>query len=81
MNRDTKTILLPYIYQGYRGSATYDDIEDLWFGKVINSGVDLVPYEAKTLDGLREEFKKAVDNYLVFLKELEEKQKLGEQLW
>ena len=62
-----QTIILPYVYNGYQGSATYDNENNVWYGKVLNSGVDLIPYEADTFDNLIEAFKKAIDEYEIFL--------------
>lgn len=71
-------MLLPYMYNGYRGCAIYDDSNKVWYGKLLNSGVDLVPYEAETYDGLQIAFQKAIDDYLVFLNNLEKNNKGGE---
>ena len=68
-------MLIPYMYNGYQGTATYDNENKVWYGKLVNSGVDLVPYEADTYDNVIEAFKKAVDDYLVFLQDLRKEQK------
>ena len=70
-----ETILIPYMYNGYQGTATYDNENKVWYGRLVNSGVDLVPYEADTYDNVIEAFKKAVDDYLVFLQDLRKEQK------
>ena len=70
-----ETMLIPYMYNGYQGTATYDNENKVWYGKLVNSGVDLVPYEADTYDNVIEAFKKAVDDYLVFLQDLRKEQK------
>lgn len=70
-----ETMLIPYMYNGYQGTATYDNENKVWYGKLVNSGIDLVPYEADTYDNVIEAFKKAVDDYLVFLQDLRKEQK------
>lgn len=70
-----QTLILPYVYNGFQGSATYDNENKVWYGKVLNSGVDLIPYEADNYNNLMEEFKKAVDEYIVFLEGLKNKDK------
>lgn len=55
-------------YRGYYGSIEYSPDDDIHFGK-INNIKDLVNYEANTIEELRDEFHKAVDDYITFCNE------------
>ena len=70
-----QTLLLPFLYNGYQGSATYDNENKVWYGRVVNSGVDLIPYESETYDGLSDAFKKAIDEHIAFTQELKNQTK------
>ena len=58
-----------YKYKGYVGSIEFSSDDNCYFGKIYNIN-DLVLYEAETVDDLYEEFKKAVDDYIEFKKEI-----------
>jgi len=58
-------------HKGFWGSIKLDFERTLWYGKILNPiDNDLVTYEADGLDDLREEFKKAVDDYIQTCREL-----------
>ena len=63
-----KNALIGYFteYRGYKGTIEYDYEDHIYHGKIIDTK-DFVNYQAKKLDKLREEFKNAVDDYLLFL--------------
>lgn len=50
-------------YNGYWGSVEVSLSEEVIHGKILNIN-DLITYEAKTVEGLQEEFRLAVDDYL-----------------
>ena len=68
-----KNALIGYFteYRGFKGTIEYDYEDHIYYGKIINTK-DFVNYQAKKLDKLREEFKNAVDDYLLFLDEITE---------
>lgn len=63
-----KNALIGYFteYRGFKGTIEYDYENHIYHGKIIDTK-DFVNYQAKKLDKLREEFKNAVDDYLLFL--------------
>lgn len=63
-----KNALIGYFteYRGYKGTIEYDYEDHIYHGKIIDTK-DFINYQAKKLDKLREEFKNAVDDYLLFL--------------
>lgn len=63
-----KNALIGYFteYRGFKGTIEYDYEDHIYHGKIIDTK-DFVNYQAKKLDKLREEFKNAVDDYLLFL--------------
>ena len=68
-----KNALIGYFteYRGFKGTIEYDYEDHIYHGKIINTK-DFVNYQTKKLDKLREEFKNAVDDYLLFLDEITE---------
>ena len=52
-------------YKGYKGSVAYSIPDQCFVGKVLDMDKDLILYEGKTLDELREDFEKGVDSYLL----------------
>lgn len=56
-------------YNGYRGSNEYNSLDKVYFGKLIGIS-DLVTYEFETEEGLKKEFKLAIEDYLQDLKDL-----------
>lgn len=56
-------------YKGYKGTIEYDYEDHIYYGKLVDTK-DFVNYQAKKLDKLRECFLEAVDDYLLFLKEI-----------
>ena len=63
-----KNALIGYFteYRGFKGTIEYDYEDHIYHGKIIDTK-DFINYHAKKLDKLREEFKNAVDDYLLFL--------------
>ena len=63
-----KNALIGYFteYRGFKGTIEYDYEDHIYHGKIINTK-GFINYQAKKLDELREEFKNAVDDYLLFL--------------
>ncbi len=51
-------------YKGYTGSIEYSADDNLLFGKVLGIG-GLISYEGETGKALEEDFKAAIDTYLV----------------
>lgn len=56
-------------YEGHFGSIEYSTDDNIYFGKILNIK-GLVNYEAHTIDELRDEFHKAVDDYIIFCNEI-----------
>ena len=55
-------------YKGYIGTATFDDQADLFHGEVINLR-DVITFQGRSVDELRQAFRESVDDYLVFCAE------------
>ena len=55
-------------YQGYKGTIEYDQ-ENGYYGK-IHGIKDFVNYQASNAEYLYEMFKEAVDDYILFKKEV-----------
>ncbi len=65
----------PLRYKKYEGTAEYDDIDDTYFGHVVDTrvtGLSIAEYCASTQQGLTIEFQKTVDT-LIELKYLDDK--------
>ena len=66
----TRTYLFaPFTHRGLQGTAEYDAEDDVWYGKILNTS-DLVTYEATAPEFLESSFRDAVDDYLLYLEEL-----------
>lgn len=52
-------------YQGYCGRADYDADSDLFHGEVVGTR-DVITFQGRTLQELREAFRGSVDDYLAF---------------
>jgi predicted HicB family RNase H-like nuclease len=57
-------------YKGYSGSLEWSEEDNIFFGKILDTG-DLIAYEAETEAALADEFIKAVDEYIYFKEELD----------
>lgn len=66
---DNITIVIGLSYKGYYGSFDYSENDKCWYGK-IEGITDLVTYEAETQAEIKNEFHKAVDDYIAFCKEV-----------
>ncbi|MCE8035342.1 type II toxin-antitoxin system HicB family antitoxin [Billgrantia tianxiuensis] len=55
-------------YKGYQGSIEVSLEDNVLHGKILHI-VDLVTFEARTPEGLREAFEQEVDEYLAFCEE------------
>ena len=68
---ENKNAVIGYFteYRGYKGTIEYDYEDHIYHGKIIDID-DFVNYHAKNMDKLREEFKNAVDDYLLFLEDI-----------
>ena len=54
-------------YKGYYGSVNFSAADEVFFGKI--EGIhDLVSFEGETVKGLKHEFQKAVDDYILLCK-------------
>ncbi len=52
-------------YKGYVAAIEYDDIEDLLYGHVVNTGTySICNFAASDVEGLKREFKVSVEDYL-----------------
>ncbi|MGM0786910.1 MAG: type II toxin-antitoxin system HicB family antitoxin [Thermodesulfobacteriota bacterium] len=52
-------------YKGYFAEIEFDDSVDIFHGEIINMR-DVVTFEGKTVDELRQAFRDSVDDYLEF---------------
>lgn len=59
-------------YKGYLGNVTYDDDAEIFHGSVVGIK-DVVTYQGRSLDELKQAFKDSVNDYLKFCKERGEK--------
>lgn len=50
-------------YKGYEAVIEYDEVDRLFFGRVINTR-DIISFDGKTVDELQQSFKAVVDEYL-----------------
>lgn len=55
-------------YKGYVGYVTFDDEADLFHGEVINTR-DVITFQGKSVEEIRNEFQASVDEYLEWCKE------------
>ena len=51
-------------YKGYKGTVEYSKEDDCLVGKVIGMYNNLILYEGKTLNDLKEDFRNAIDSYI-----------------
>ena len=51
-------------YKGYTGTVEFSKEDDCLFGKVKGMGKDLIVYEGRTIDELREDFQQGIDDYI-----------------
>lgn len=56
-------------YKGYSGSVEYSQEDDVLHGRVLGIN-DLVTYEGRTLEEIKQYFTKAVEGYLAMCREL-----------
>ena len=52
-------------YRGYVGEVDYDDDAGIFHGEVVNLR-DVITFQGKTVDELRQAFRDSVDDYLEF---------------
>jgi predicted HicB family RNase H-like nuclease len=55
-------------YKGYVGQVTFDDEANIFHGEIINTR-DVITFQGKSVDEIREAFKDSVDEYLEWCKE------------
>lgn len=55
-------------HKGYIATATLDDEADVFHGEVVNLR-DVITFQGRTVDELRQAFKGSVDDYLAFCRE------------
>lgn len=56
-------------YRGYTATVEYDEDDKLWYG-TLDGIKDLVNFHAFEIENIEQEFRNAVDDYLVFCKEV-----------
>jgi len=56
---------LPLGYEGYRGTAEYNDSEELWYGKFKSDKGYYIEYDGETYVELIQDFEQAVHEYLM----------------
>ena len=52
-------------YKGYTGKVEFDDEADVFHGEVIGLR-DVITFQGKTVDEVKEAFQESVDDYLAF---------------
>jgi len=50
-------------YKGYEAVIEYDEVDRLFFGRVINTR-DIISFDGETVDELQESFEAVIDEYL-----------------
>lgn len=55
-------------YKGYVGHVTFDDEADLFHGEVVNTR-DVITFQGKSVEDIRQAFHESVDEYLDWCKE------------
>jgi predicted HicB family RNase H-like nuclease len=55
-------------YKGYTGHAEYDDVAEIIHGQIVGIR-DVVTFQGRTVDELRQAFKDSVDDYLAMCAE------------
>ena len=56
-------------YKGYSGTLEYSEEDNCLFGKVIGMNKNIISYEGKTEEELKNDFEAGVDLYLESCKE------------
>lgn len=56
-------------YKGYIGYVEHDEEADILFGRVLNTN-DVITFEGKSIEEIKQAFQDSVDDYLEFCKEL-----------
>jgi predicted HicB family RNase H-like nuclease len=59
-------------YKGYTGYVEFDDEADLLHGEILDTR-DVVTFQGRTVDEVRQAFRDSVDDYLAFCAERNEK--------
>ncbi len=55
-------------YKGYIGHVTFDDEADIFYGDVVNTR-DIITFQGKSVEEIRNAFHESVDVYLEWCKE------------
>ena len=50
-------------YKGYEATVEFDEIDEVFFGNVINTR-DVISFDGKTVDELKQSFEAVIDEYL-----------------
>ena len=50
-------------YKGFEATVEFDEIDELFFGNVINTR-DVISFDGKTVDELKQSFEAVIDEYL-----------------
>lgn len=56
-------------YKGYSGKVDYDDEAEIFHGEVIGLR-DVITFQGKTVDEIKQAFRDSVDDYLTFCAQL-----------
>ena len=56
-------------YKGYSGKVEYDDEAEVFHGEVIGLR-DVITFQGKTVDEIKQAFRESVDDYLAFCVQL-----------
>ncbi len=62
-------------YKGFKGSVEYDEEYQIYDGKLLNAGDDLIMYEGKTLEEFEKDFRETVDEYIDLCARVEKRKK------
>ncbi|MEX0719454.1 MAG: type II toxin-antitoxin system HicB family antitoxin [Balneolaceae bacterium] len=55
-------------YKGYHGRVEFDDDADIFHGEVIDLN-DVITFQGKSVDELKQAFQESIDDYLEFCKQ------------
>jgi predicted HicB family RNase H-like nuclease len=58
-------------YKGYLAQVKFDDEADIFHGEAINTR-DIITFQGKSVDELRQAFEESVEDYLEFCRDREE---------
>ena len=61
-------------YKGYIGEWEFDEEDLMYYGRVINCGLDVVDFKSSQWEDLYQSFKDSVDAYLEFSEEFKNKE-------